>query len=131
MKLHVKHRAWHVLSQWASLVKSQRWMGERRQRSFQCGWRTGGRGRVLCETGQRGGPAGRQSYSNIPSYPLPRVLSPSLGLYSTPPPQVSFSPSFWLFVPLSSVKCSIFPADAPGTLGRSGLELPGTLSAGV
>ncbi|VCX30901.1 unnamed protein product [Gulo gulo] len=33
--------------------------------------------------------------------------------------------------PPGTRSCSIFPADAAGTLGWSGLELPGTTSAGV
>lgn len=90
VRLHGKNHAWHVLSQWACLVKSQRWMGGRRQRSFQYGWRTGGRGRVLCEIGQRGGPAGHQSFS-------------------VPHPASGFCLLLWVSIPLSLGLCLLTP----------------------
>lgn len=65
--------------------------------------------------------------------PLSRVSNPPLSLDlcsslsgSLPSVSGSLSP----FLGLCPLKCSIFPADAPGTLGGVA-ELPGTASAGV
>lgn len=108
MRLPVKNHAERVLRQWACLVKDQRWVGGGRQRSFQCGWRTGGRGVVVCEVEWRGGAAGCSASPSATLEPeSPCILGlcpPTLGLCPTP---------LWVSVPLHAESLSSLYAASP------------------